>query len=46
MLNNLEAVGRPERVSSSESGDVGGAAVVVPPLVVRNFRFTSVSEAV
>ena len=46
MLNNLVAVGRPERVSSSESGDVGGAAVVVPPLVVRDFSFTSVSEAV
>ncbi|HET8712742.1 MAG TPA: TldD/PmbA family protein [Gemmatimonadales bacterium] len=46
MLNNLVAVGRPERVSSSESGDVGGPAVVVPPLVVKDFSFTSVSEAV
>jgi predicted Zn-dependent protease len=46
MLNNLVAVGRPERVSSSESGDVGGLAVVVPPLVVRDFSFTSASEAV
>jgi len=46
MLNNLVAVGRPERVSSSESGDVGGPAVVVPPLVVRDFSFTSASEAV
>lgn len=46
MLNNLVAIGRPERVSSSESGDVGGAAVVVPPLVVRDFSFTSASEAV
>lgn len=46
MLNNLVAIGRPERISSSESGDVGGAAVVVPPLVVRDFSFTSVSEAV
>lgn len=46
MLNNLVAAGRPERVSSSESGDVGGPAVVVPPLVVRDFTFTSVSEAV
>jgi predicted Zn-dependent protease len=45
-LNNLVAIGRPERVSSSESGDVGGAAVVVPPLVVRDFSFTSASEAV
>lgn len=46
MLNNLVAIGRPGRVSSSESGDVGGQAVVVPPLVVRDFNFTSVSEAV
>lgn len=46
MLNNLVAFGRPERISASESGDVGGAAVVVPPLVVRDFSFTSVSEAV
>jgi hypothetical protein len=46
MLNDLAGVGRPERVSSSESGDVGGAAVVVPAFVVRNFPFTSVSEAV
>jgi predicted Zn-dependent protease len=46
MLNNLVALGRPERISASESGDVGGAAVVVPPLVVRDFSFTSVSEAV
>ena len=46
MLNNLVAVGRPERVSSAESGDVGGPAVVVPPLVIRDFNFTSVSEAV
>jgi predicted Zn-dependent protease len=46
MLNNLVAIGVPERVSSSESGDVGGPAVVVPPLVVRDFTFTSVSEAV
>jgi predicted Zn-dependent protease len=46
MLNNLVAIGRPERISASESGDVGGAAAVVPPLVVRDFNFTSVSEAV
>lgn len=46
MLNNLESLGRPERVASSESGGVGGAAIVVPPLVVRDFTFTSVSEAV
>lgn len=47
MLNNLEALGRSERVSASESGGVeGGGAVVVPPLVAREFTFSSISEAV
>jgi hypothetical protein len=45
MLNNLEAMGRPVRVSSSESGNAGvergGAADPVP-----GFNFTSLSEAV
>ena len=45
MLNNLEAMGRAERVAASESGGVGGS-VVVPPLLVREFTFTSISEAV
>jgi predicted Zn-dependent protease len=45
MLNNLEAVGRAQRVAASESGGVGGS-VVVPPLLVREFTFTSISEAV
>ena len=45
MLNNLEAMGRPIRVSASESGNAG-SAVVVPPIRVRDFNFTSLSEAV
>jgi predicted Zn-dependent protease len=45
MLNNLEAMGRPVRVSASESGNAG-SAVVVPPIRVRDFNFTSLSEAV
>jgi predicted Zn-dependent protease len=45
MLNNLEAIGRGERVAASESGGIGGS-VVVPPLLVREFTFTSISEAV
>ncbi len=45
MLNNLEAMGRPERVSATESGNAG-AAVVVPPLRVRDFNFTSLSDAI
>jgi hypothetical protein len=31
MLNNLEALGRPVRVSASEGGGPG-AAIVVPPI--------------
>jgi predicted Zn-dependent protease len=45
ILNNIEMMGRPQRVLSSESGDVG-PSVVVPPLKVRGFNFTSVSDAV
>lgn len=45
MLNNLEAMGVPERVSASEGGEPG-QAVVVPPIKVRDFNFTSLSDAV
>lgn len=45
MLNNLEAMGRPERVSASESGGVG-LGVVVPAIKVRDFNFTSLSDAI
>jgi predicted Zn-dependent protease len=45
MLNNVEAMGRPVRVSASEAGGVG-QGVVVPPLKVRDFNFTSLSDAV
>jgi predicted Zn-dependent protease len=45
MLNNVEAMGRPTRVSASEAGGVG-QGVVVPPLKVRDFNFTSLSDAV
>jgi predicted Zn-dependent protease len=45
MLNSLVAIGAPVRVVASESGGLG-ATVVTPPLLVRNFRFTSVSDAV
>jgi predicted Zn-dependent protease len=45
LLNNIEMMGRPERVLASESGDVG-SAVIVPPLKVRGFNFTSASDAV
>ncbi|MGH7719656.1 MAG: TldD/PmbA family protein [Gemmatimonadaceae bacterium] len=45
MLNNLEAMGVPVRVNASESGS-GGFAIVVPPIKVRDFTFTSLSDAV
>ncbi|HEU4564864.1 MAG TPA: TldD/PmbA family protein [Gemmatimonadaceae bacterium] len=45
MLNNLEAMGQPVRVSASEDGSPG-MAIVVPPIKVRDFNFTSLSDAV
>ncbi len=45
MLNNLMAIGRPERVSASESGGPG-QAIIVPPLKCRDFNFTSTSDAI
>ena len=45
MLNNLDVMGRPVRVSASEAGGPG-LAIVVPPIKVRDFNFTSLSDAV
>jgi predicted Zn-dependent protease len=45
LLNNIEAMGRPVRVSASEDGSPGGA-IVVPPVKARDFTFTSLSDAV
>lgn len=42
MLNNLEMLGRAERIAGTEAG----GAVVMPALKVRDFNFTSLSEAV
>jgi len=42
MLNNLEALGRSERVAGTEAG----GDVVMPVLKVRDFNFTSLSDAV
>jgi predicted Zn-dependent protease len=42
MLNNLEMLGRPERVAGTEAG----GNVVFPTLKVRDFNFTSLSDAV
>ena len=45
MLNNIEMMGEPVRISASESSGLTNA-VVVPPLKVRDFTFTSLSDAV
>jgi predicted Zn-dependent protease len=45
MLGSIEGIGAARRVIAAESGGLG-PAVVVPPLVVRDFRFTSISDAV
>lgn len=45
MLNNLLAMGRPERVSASEAGGPG-QAIMVPAMKVRDFNFTSTSDAI
>jgi predicted Zn-dependent protease len=45
MLNNLLAMGRPERVSASEAGGPG-QAIMVPAMKVRDFTFTSTSDAI
>ncbi|MDO8501161.1 MAG: TldD/PmbA family protein [Gemmatimonadaceae bacterium] len=42
MLNNLEAIGQVVRLAGTEAG----GAVVVPPIKVRDFNFTSLSDAV
>ena len=42
MLNNVEEFGKPVRVKSDE----GDTAMVVPPMKLRDFTFTSLSDAV
>ncbi len=42
MLNNLEQIGQPVRLAGTEQG----GNVVMPPIKVRDFTFTSLSEAV
>ncbi|MDB4917664.1 MAG: peptidase modulator of gyrase [Gemmatimonadetes bacterium] len=45
MLNNLEMLGRAERVSASEDGSPGGG-IIMPAVKARDFNFTSASDAV
>ncbi|QHV93780.1 TldD/PmbA family protein [Spirosoma endbachense] len=42
MLNNLESLGKPERVVSTETDQ----NYLVPPMKIREFTFTSLSDAV
>ena len=42
MLNNLEALGQAGRVAGTEAG----GDVVMPAIKVRDFNFTSLSDAV
>ena len=42
MLNNLEALGKPERTVSGE----GGGTAMIPPMKIRDFTFSSLSDAV
>lgn len=42
MLNNLDALGKPERTVSGESN----THAMVPPMKLRDFTFTSLSDAV
>ena len=42
MLNNLETLGRPVRLAGTEAG----GAIAVPAIKVRDFNFTSLSDAV
>ncbi len=43
MLNNVQAIGAPVRVVATEGGM--GQPIAVPPLVIREFHFTAVSDA-
>jgi len=42
MLNNLETLGKPERTVSGESN----AGAMIPPMKIRDFTFSSLSDAV
>lgn len=41
MLNNIEELGRPVRVKADE-----GSSMLLPPMKIRDFTFTSLSDAV
>lgn len=46
MLNNLETLGKSVRTATSEGGFGGGQSIMVPAMKVRDFTFSSLSDAV
>ncbi|MBL7864201.1 MAG: TldD/PmbA family protein [Cyclobacteriaceae bacterium] len=46
MLNNLETLGKPERAVTSEGGPGGGTNLMIPSMKIRDFTFSSLSDAV
>jgi predicted Zn-dependent protease len=46
MLNNLEALGKQVRAVTSEGGPGGGMNLLIPYMKIRDFTFTSLSDAV
>lgn len=46
MLNNLETLGKSERAVTSEGGPGGGQNLMIPSMKIRDFTFSSLSDAV
>jgi predicted Zn-dependent protease len=46
MLNNVEELGRPVRLGSSGGGGQPSRLLSIPPMKLRDFTFTSLSDAV
>jgi predicted Zn-dependent protease len=46
MLNNIEELGRPERLDAGAGVGGGSLVMMIPALKVRDFTFTSLSDAV
>ncbi len=46
MLNNLETLGKSERAVSGDGGPGGGQNLMIPSMKIRDFTFSSLSDAV
>jgi predicted Zn-dependent protease len=46
MLNNLETLGKPMRAATSEGGFGGAPNLMIPGMKIRDFTFSSLSDAV